>query len=114
MAAATETVPERANNRTVLFVSIAAALGGFLFGFDTAIVNGTVDEMFNNTIRATALAVAAAAQWLANWAISTSFPRLAEIGLSFAYGLYAFFAALALVFVTRAVHETKGRTLESM
>jgi MFS transporter, SP family, sugar:H+ symporter len=71
-------------------------------------------EIFNNVIRATALAVAAAAQWLANWLISTSFPALADIGLSFAYGLYTVFALLAFVFVLRAVRETKGRELEDM
>jgi SP family sugar:H+ symporter-like MFS transporter len=71
-------------------------------------------EMFNNVIRATALAVAASAQWIANWLISTTFPALAGIGLSFAYGLYTIFAILALIFVLRAVKETKGRTLESM
>lgn len=71
-------------------------------------------EMFNNRIRVTALAVAAAAQWLANWLISTTFPVLADAGLFLAYGLYTIFAALALVFVIRAVHETKGRELEDM
>jgi MFS transporter, SP family, sugar:H+ symporter len=71
-------------------------------------------EMFNNKIRATALAVAAAAQWAANWLISTTFPTLSDIGLTFAYGLYAAFAALALVFVLTAVRETKGRELEDM
>ncbi len=71
-------------------------------------------EIFNNTIRATALAVSAAAQWLANWVISTSFPSLAGISLVLAYGLYAGFAALAFVFVSKAVKETRGRTLEEM
>lgn len=71
-------------------------------------------EMFNNRIRATALAVAAAAQWAANWLVSTTFPELAEIGLSFAYGLYAACAVLALLFVIRAVPETTGRELEEM
>jgi sugar porter (SP) family MFS transporter len=71
-------------------------------------------EMFPNRIRAIALAVAAAAQWLANWAISTSFPSLASAGLVFAYGLYAFFAFVAYIFVWRAVRETKGRELETM
>ena len=46
-------------------------------------------EMFPNRIRATALAVAASAQWLANFAITSTFPALAEFGLTFAYGLYA-------------------------
>jgi SP family sugar:H+ symporter-like MFS transporter len=71
-------------------------------------------EMFNNRIRATALAVAAAAQWGANWLVSTTFLQLAEVGLSFTYGLYTGFAALALGFVLRAVRETKGRELEDM
>lgn len=71
-------------------------------------------EMFPNRIRATALAVAAAAQWLANFAISYSFPVLAEIGLTFAYGLYAGFALLSLLFVLYAVRETKGIELEDM
>jgi sugar porter (SP) family MFS transporter len=71
-------------------------------------------EMFPNRIRAIALAVAASAQWLANFAITATFPSLAEIGLTFAYGLYAAFAVLSLVFVIRAVRETKGMELEEM
>jgi sugar porter (SP) family MFS transporter len=71
-------------------------------------------EMFPNRIRAIALAVAASAQWLANFLITATFPSLAEIGLAFAYGLYAAFAVLSLVFVLRAVRETKGMELEEM
>lgn len=71
-------------------------------------------EMFPNRIRAIALAVAASAQWLANFAITSSFPALAEIGLTFAYGLYAAFALLSLLFVLSAVRETRGMELEDM
>ena len=71
-------------------------------------------EMFNNRIRGTALGVAAAAQWLANFAISTTFPSFANIGLGFAYGFYTTFAVLSLLFVIRFVPETKGRELEDM
>ncbi|HEX5349481.1 MAG TPA: sugar porter family MFS transporter [Pseudonocardiaceae bacterium] len=71
-------------------------------------------EMFPNWIRAVALAVAAAAQWLANFAITTTFPVLSNAGLSFAYGLYAVFAVLSFGFVLKAVKETKGRELEDM
>jgi sugar porter (SP) family MFS transporter len=71
-------------------------------------------EMFPNRIRAMAMAVAAAAQWLANFIITSSFPALAEAGLSFAYGLYAGFALLSLLFVVVAVRETKGMELEDM
>jgi len=71
-------------------------------------------EMFPNRIRAIALAVAASAQWIANFVITATFPSLAELGLSFAYGLYAAFALVSFVFVQRAVRETKGMELEAM
>ena len=71
-------------------------------------------EMFPNRIRAIAMAVAASAQWLANFAITSTFPALAEIGLTFAYGLYAAFALLSLAFVLIGARETKGMELEDM
>lgn len=72
-------------------------------------------EMFPNRIRAGALAVGAAAQWIANFAVSTSFPWLsANAGLSLTYGMYALFAVLSGVFVATQVPETKGRELEDM
>ncbi|MGD8150808.1 sugar porter family MFS transporter [Ornithinimicrobium sp. Y1694] len=71
-------------------------------------------EMFNNRIRATALGVAAAAQWLANFAISTSFPVFADLSLGFAYGFYTFFALVSIFFVAKFVPETNNRELEDM
>ncbi|SMC84821.1 sugar porter family MFS transporter [Janibacter indicus] len=71
-------------------------------------------EMFNNTIRGLALGIAAAAQWLANFVISTTFPSMADVGLWFAYGFYTVFALLSLLFVLRFVPETKGVELEDM
>lgn len=71
-------------------------------------------EIFPNKLRASALAVAAAAQWMANFTISVSFPSLSAIGLSFAYGLYAAFALISFIFVFTQVPETKGRELEDM
>ncbi|MGO0577404.1 sugar porter family MFS transporter [Ornithinimicrobium panacihumi] len=71
-------------------------------------------EMFNNRIRATALGIAAAAQWLANFVISTSFPVMADIGLGFAYGFYTVFALVSLFFVLKLVPETNNRELEDM
>ncbi|MEU1878505.1 sugar porter family MFS transporter [Streptosporangium sp. NPDC020072] len=71
-------------------------------------------EMFPNRIRAAALSVAAAAQWVANWLITVSFPSLAEWSLAGAYVGYAFFAVLSFFFVLFKVRETKGRKLEEM
>jgi len=71
-------------------------------------------EMFPNRIRAGALAVAAAAQWVANFFISTTFPSFSSISLTFAYGFYAVFALLSFLFVFFRVPETKGKELEEM
>ncbi|MDX3695223.1 sugar porter family MFS transporter [Streptomyces europaeiscabiei] len=71
-------------------------------------------EMFPNRIRAAALGVAASAQWIANWAITASFPSLADWNLSVTYMIYTVFAALSIPFVLRFVEETKGKTLEEM
>nr|WP_062334102.1 sugar porter family MFS transporter [Herbidospora sakaeratensis] len=71
-------------------------------------------EMFPGRIRAAALSVAAAAQWLANWAITVTFPPLAAWNLALTYLCYAVFAALSYLFVVFIVQETKGRRLEEM
>ncbi|PKW10323.1 MFS transporter, SP family, sugar:H+ symporter [Streptomyces sp. 1222.5] len=71
-------------------------------------------EMFPNRIRAAALGVAASAQWIANWAITASFPSLADWNLSGTYVIYTIFAALSIPFVLKFVKETKGKALEEM
>ncbi|WTT38912.1 sugar porter family MFS transporter [Kitasatospora sp. NBC_00085] len=71
-------------------------------------------EMFPNRIRAAALSVAASAQWIANWAITVSFPSLSRWNLSVTYLVYAAFAALSILFVARFMKETKGIRLEDM
>ncbi|MGV9313146.1 sugar porter family MFS transporter [Streptomyces sp. NPDC003691] len=71
-------------------------------------------EMFPNRIRAAALGVAASAQWIANWAITASFPSLSDWNLSATYIIYACFATLSIPFVLLFVKETKGKPLEAM
>ncbi|WP_335981595.1 sugar porter family MFS transporter [Streptomyces sp. CA2R106] len=71
-------------------------------------------EMFPNKIRAAALGVAAAAQWIANWAITASFPSLADWNLSGTYVIYTCFALVSIPFVLLFVKETKGKSLEEM
>ncbi|MFE9255906.1 sugar porter family MFS transporter [Streptomyces sp. NPDC006879] len=71
-------------------------------------------EMFPNRIRAAALGVAASAQWVANWAITVTFPTLSDWNLSGAYMIYTFFALLSIPFVLKWVPETKGKALEEM
>jgi SP family sugar:H+ symporter-like MFS transporter len=71
-------------------------------------------EMFPNRIRAAALGVAAAAQWVANWLITVTFPALSAWNLPLTYAMYALFAVLSFLFVARWLKETKGRRLEEM
>ncbi len=72
-------------------------------------------EMFPNQIRGSGLAVSGFAQWIANAAISVSFPALAvSPGLAVTYFGYAFFAAVSFFFVKAMVNETRGRELEDM
>lgn len=72
-------------------------------------------EMFPNQIRGSGLAIAGLFQWLANFAISVSFPALAaSLGLSVTYGFYAAAAVVSFFFVRSMVKETRGRELEAM
>ncbi|WP_055698119.1 MULTISPECIES: sugar porter family MFS transporter [Streptomyces] len=71
-------------------------------------------EIFPNRIRAAALGVAAAAQWLANFAITKTFPSMSEWSLTGSYIIYGAFAALSIPFVMKFVKETKGKALEEM
>jgi SP family sugar:H+ symporter-like MFS transporter len=72
-------------------------------------------EMFPNRVRGSALAVAAAAQWMTNFAVTMSFPWLLQtIGLGGSFVLYALAALGSVAFVWRRVAETKGKTLEEM
>nr|WP_202456778.1 sugar porter family MFS transporter [Streptomyces sp. SID335] len=71
-------------------------------------------EIFPNRIRAAALGVAASAQWLANFAITKTFPSMSEWSLTGSYIIYGAFAAVSIPFVMKFVKETKGKALEEM
>ena len=72
-------------------------------------------EMFPNRMRGSGLAIAGLSQWLANFAITMSFPlMLGSIGLVGAYGFYAISAGISIIFVGKFVFETRGKTLEEM
>ncbi len=72
-------------------------------------------EMFPpNRIRAAALGLAAAGQWVANWLITVSFPPELRSHLGLAYGFYGLCAVLSGLFVWKWVMETKGVSLEDM
>jgi MFS transporter, SP family, xylose:H+ symportor len=80
-----------------------------------------LSEMFPNSIKSKALAIAVAAQWIANLLVSWSFKVLdgnatlnASFNHGFAYWIYGGMSVLAAVFVYFYVPETKRRTLEGI
>ena len=81
-----------------------------------------IAEIFPNTIRGKAVAIAVAFQWIFNWIVSSSFVPMfnmrlgddANFGHWFTYGLYGTICVIAAIFVWRLVPETKGKTLEQM
>ena len=73
-----------------------------------------ISEIFPNTIRSQAVAIAVAFQWIFNYLVSSTFPALYEFSPGFAYGLYGVICVISALFVWRMVPETKGLTLEQM
>ncbi len=73
-----------------------------------------ISEIFPNTIRGKAVAVAVAAQWLANYTISSTYIPLTEWSMGGTYLIYALFCFISIIFVWKLVPETKGKSLEDM
>ncbi|MGN7971003.1 sugar porter family MFS transporter [Microbacterium sp. 22296] len=87
----------------------------FVVGFGASwgpLVWVLLGEIFPSRIRGRALGVAAGAQWIANFAITVSFPAMSSWSLPLTYGMYALFAALSFFYVAFRIPETKGMELE--
>ncbi|MEX1274351.1 MAG: sugar porter family MFS transporter [Bacteroidota bacterium] len=80
-----------------------------------------LSEIFPTRLRGRAMAVATFSIWLANYAVSQTFPILNEnewlvatFGGGFPFWLYAFFCVVTVVVSMRYIPETKGKTLEQI
>lgn len=73
-----------------------------------------ISEIFPNKIRGQAIAIAVAAQWAANYFISSTYPAMMEFNGGVTYSFYGIMSILSFIFVWKMVPETKGKTLESM
>ena len=73
-----------------------------------------ISEIFPNKIRGQAVAIAVAAQWAANYLISSTYPAMMEYSGALTYGFYGLMAVISAIFVWKMVPETKGKSLEEM
>lgn len=96
---------------TLVFIIIYTASFMMSWGPITWVL---ISEIFPNKVRGKAVAVAVAAQWAANYFISSTYPAMMEFSGGFTYGFYGLMSILSLLFVWKMVPETKGKTLEEM
>lgn len=103
-------------------VSIMVYSASFMFSWGP-ICWVLISEIFPNTIRSQAVAIAVAFQWIFNFIVSSTFVPMynmsmgdmgTKFGHFFAYALYGVICIIAAWFVARFVPETKGKTLEDM
>ena len=73
-----------------------------------------IGEVFPNKIRGRAIAIAVAAQWAANYFISSTYPAMMEFSGGMTYMFYGIMSVLSAIFVWKMVPETKGKSLEEM
>ena len=105
----------------ITMISILLYSASFMFSWGP-ICWVLISEIFPNTIRGAATAIAVAAQWIFNFVVSSTFVPMFNMHLTagdnfghwFTYGLYGVMCIVAAVFVWRLVPETKGKSLEDM
>ena len=109
----------------VSLIGILIFIGSFAMSMGP-IVWVLLSEIFPNKIRSAAMAVAVAAQWLANYFVSQTFPMVVESDANrlimnggtynnaLPYFLFSIFIVIIILFVYKYIPETKGKTLEEM
>jgi len=121
--AVSATVGGAAGSASASYVAIGAVVV-YIIGFSFSwgpIVWVLLAEIYPNSIKGQAMSIGVAAQWIANFVVSLTFPMIdgssalnAAFNHGFAYWLYGICAVAAAIFVWKYVPETKGRSLEDM
>nr|WP_245797855.1 sugar porter family MFS transporter [Mangrovactinospora gilvigrisea] len=104
-------IPDLQGTMALVFAHVYTLCFAFSWGVVVWVLLG---EMFPVRIRTGAMAIATAAQWIANWIVTVTFPTMRDWNLSATYVIYACMAVLSLIFGAKFLKETKGKTLESM
>lgn len=96
----------------VLIVITAIAIYAMTLAPITWVV---LSEIFPNSIRGSAMAVATASLWVACFILTYTFPWLNKILNSYGtFWLYALICIIGFVYIKRKLVETKGKTLEEV
>ncbi len=108
-------------------VGLLSLIGVLLFIASFAMSMGPVvwvilSEMFPNNMRSTAMSIAVAAQWAANYVVTQSFPLVAESEVnkseywngSLPYFIFSVFILAIIFFTYKYIPETKGKSLEEL
>nr|WP_275980352.1 D-xylose transporter XylE [Halalkalibacter alkaliphilus] len=96
---------------TLIFIIIYTA--SFMMSWGP-VVWVLISEIFPNKIRGQAVAIAVAAQWAANYFISSTYPAMMEFSGGLTYSFYGIMSLLSAIFIWKFVPETKGRSLEEL
>ena len=105
----------------ISLIGILMFIGSFAMSMGP-IVWVILAEMFPNSIRSTAMSIAVAAQWAANYFVSQMFPVVAEsetnLGStwngSLPYFIFIAFIGVIIWFTWKYIPETKGQSLEKI
>ncbi len=96
---------------TLIFIIIYTA--SFMMSWGP-VVWVLISEIFPNKIRGQAVAIAVAAQWAANYFISSTYPAMMEFSGGLTYSFYGIMSLLSAIFIWKFIPETKGRSLEEL
>jgi MFS transporter, SP family, xylose:H+ symportor len=108
------------NSSAIAILAVVVYIGGFAMSWGP-VTWVLLSEIFPNSVKGKAMSIAVAAQWIANFFVSTTFPIMdrssalnAAFNHGFAYWLYGAASVVAALFVMRFVPETKRRSLEAI
>jgi sugar porter (SP) family MFS transporter len=102
------------NNHLLLYLVGFIAFFAFSQG---AVIWVFISEIFPNSVRSQGGSLGSSTHWIMAWIITTVFPGIVEghkLGGYYSFVFFAVMMLLQLIFIWRAMPETKGRTLEEI